>query len=409
MGIATIAGALFVSSVSVGGVSFSSWRPWKLGLDLVGGSHLTYDIDLSGIASGDRSSVTEGLRDIVEQRVNLFGVSEPNVVIAREGDLSGQDAYRLIVELAGVKDAAEAIRQIGKTAFLDFREVRANGTTDEFIPTLLTGRYLKKAEVAFGNTAPEPQIALQFNDEGAKLFEDLTTRNVGKQLCAFIDDAPISCPRVNEAIPGGNAVITGQFTLEEARQIVNLFNAGALPAPVSLIGQETIGASLGTHSLRNAIVAGAWGTAIIAIFMMLYYRAAGLGIYAAVALLIYVVLTLSLFKLVPVTMSLAGIAGFLLSVGMAVDANVLIFERVKEERRRGLPLATALEEGFRRAWSSIRDSNITTMLSAIILYYFTTSFVRGFALTLLIGVIVSMFTAITVTRSLLRVFVASKS
>ncbi len=401
IGVLAVAGAFFIYPQSSSVIPFAQWRPWKLGLDLVGGSHLIYEIDLSGVKEESRDSVVSGLRDVVEQRINLFGVSEPNIVSATEGE-----SHRLIVELAGIQNVDEAIAQIGKTAHLDFREMNVDESAEEvqFIPTTLTGRYLERAQVVFDPTTAEPQISLQFNSEGALLFEALTEKNIGKQLCAFIDNAPLSCPRVNEAIPGGQAVITGQFTLQEAKELVNFFNAGALPAPITLINQQTISAQLGENSLKTAIFAGIGGIIFVMLFMMLYYRASGFGILAAIALLIYMILTLAFFKMISVTMTLAGIAGFLLSIGMAVDANILIFERIKEERQRKLLSATAaIEEGFRRAWPSIRDSNVTTIISAIILYYFTSSFVRGFALTLLVGVIISMFTAITVTRGLIRV------
>lgn len=403
IGVLAVAGAFFIYPGSIPGISLSQWRPWKLGLDLVGGSALTYEADLSDVDAGSRSSVMEGLRDVIEQRVNLFGVSEPNVVVGRN-----EDQHLLIVELAGIQNTDEAIAQIGKTAKLDFQLMRDGEEGEpEFVQTALTGKFLKGAQVAFHPTTAEPQIALQFDSEGADLFEEITTEHTGEQLCAFVDNIPFSCPRIQEIIPNGQAVISGQFTLDETKQLVNLFNAGALPAPISLISQRTISATLGKDSLQTAIMAGTIGTVLIMLFMALYYRRSAFGVFAAVALGLYIILTLSFFKIVPVTMTLAGIAGFLLSIGMAVDANILIFERIKEERRRGLRARAAIEEGFRRAWPSIRDSNITTILSAIILYYFTSSFVKGFALTLLIGVVMSMLTAIIVTRGLLRVFVAN--
>lgn len=377
-------------------------RPWRLGLDLVGGSHLIYEVDMSQIASGDRDSVMNGLREVIERRVNLFGVSEPQVVSAKEGD-----SYRLIVELAGIKDINEAINEIGLTPFLDFREVfegeNAAGEIEaQFIPTDLNGRYIKTAQISFNQTTGAPEVDIQFNDEGAKIFEELTDRNVGKPLAIFLDNSLIEAPVVQEKISGGRAQITGKFTVEEARKLVQRFNAGALPAPINLISQQTIGASLGQESLKRAIYAGIFGTLAIIIFMLVYYRR--LGIFASLALIIYILLTAAVFKL-GITMTLAGIAGFILSIGMAVDANILIFERTKEEIKKGLSKMSAIEEGFRRAWPSIRDSNISTIITSIILYYFTSSFIRGFALALLIGVIISMFSAIIITRTMLRVFV----
>ncbi len=382
----------------------SKYSPWRLGLDLIGGAQLVYEIDLSGVDKDNWSSITDGLRDVMERRVNLFGVSEPNVVLSKAGD-----KYRIIVELAGIKETAEAIKQIGRTAQLDFREAiqdsltAATGTEQEiqFIVTPLTGRYLTKAQ-AITDQFGKPQISLSFNDEGAKLFEEITGRNIGKPLAISVDNEIISSPRVNEKIIGGNAVITG-MTIDEARSLTNLLNAGALPAPVNLIGQNLIGASLGMESLKKAVFAGIIGSLIVMVFMVFYYRL--FGIFASLALLIYIVLTLAVFKSVSMTMTLSGIAGFILSIGMAIDANILIFERTKEEIKNGLSKITAIEEGFKRAWPSIRDSNITTIITSIILYYSTTSFVRGFALALLIGVLVSMFSAITVTRTMLRVFI----
>lgn len=384
----------------------NKFLPWRLGLDLVGGTHLVYEVDMSGVDFGDRDSVMNGLRDVIENRVNLFGVSEPQVISAKEAG-----SYRLLVELAGIKDVGAAISEIGLTPFLDFREViKAQGaevtSTEEvqlqFIPTDLTGRYVKGAQIDFDQTTRAAQVNIQFNDEGAKIFEELTTRNVGKPLAIFLDNALIEMPTVQEKISGGRAQITGKFTPEEARKLVERFNAGALPAPIKLVSQQTIGASLGQESLKKAIYSGFIGTIIIILFMLIYYRK--FGIFASLALVIYIILTASVFKF-GITMTLAGIAGFILSIGMAVDANILIFERTKEEIKRGLSKLAAIEEGFRRAWPSIRDSNISTIITSVILYYFTTSFIKGFALALLIGVLVSMFSAIIVTRTLLRVFV----
>lgn len=376
----------------------SSFRPWSLGLDLAGGSYLVYKIDLSKVQSADQESVVTGLRDVIEKRVNLFGVSEPRVYTEKAG---GDD--RLVVELAGIKDVNQAIKEIGATPLLDFREVTQEGTsTAQFFPTNLTGRYVKSAALTFDNVTGKPEVSIEFTDDGAKLFADLTGQNVGKPLAIFLDNELIEMPTVSEKITGGKAQITGKFTVDEAKQLVERFNAGALPAPITLINQQTISADFGQNSLDKALFAGILGTLLVMLFMIIFYRK--LGIFAAVALIMYTALTLGIFKIFPVTMTLAGIAGFILSVGMAVDANILVFERTKEELKRGLSHTAAIEEGFRRAWTSIRDSNISTMITAAVLYYFTSSFVRGFALTLFIGVVLSMFSAITITRSLLRVF-----
>ncbi len=391
--------------------------PWRLGLDLVGGTQLVYEIDMSQVSGEDRDSVGSGLKEVIEQRVNLFGVSEPQVISAKEGD-----SYRLIVELAGIKDVNVAIAEIGQTPLLDFREVKEvkatstpsaqnnqelvseTGKTLEFIETPLTGRYVIGAQLDRDPTTGAPQVNIEFNDEGAKIFERLTAKNIGKLLAIFLDNSLIEMPVVRERISGGKAQITGKFSLDQAQKLVQRFNAGALPAPIKLVSQETVGASLGQESLKNAIYAGALGTLIIILFMLGCYHK--FGIFASAALLMYIPLTLAIFKLFPgFTMTLAGIAGFILSIGMAVDANILIFERVKEEIKKGLERFAAVEEGFRRAWPSIRDSNMSTIITSIILYYFTTSFIKGFALALLIGVLVSMFSAITITRTLMRVFV----
>lgn len=394
--VVVVLAALFVLPISKKPFDFGKRiAPWRLGLDLVGGSHLVYEVDMSNVTSGDRDSVMSGLKDVIERRVNLFGVSEPQVVTAREGE-----AYRLIVELAGIP-VDEAIKQIGETPMLDFREVIEIGTTTAYLPTQLTGRYLKNAQMTFDQMIGTPSVSLEFNEEGATLFEEITGRNIGKPVAIFLDGQPIEIPTVQEKISGGTAQITGKFTPDEARKMVERFNAGALSAPMNLVSQQTVGASLGNESLNNAIKAGLLGTLAIIIFMLFYYR--GFGIYASLALIVYIFLSTAIFKL-GVTMTLAGIAGYILSIGMAVDANILIFERTKEELKRGITKAAAIEEGFRRAWPSIRDSNISTGITCSILFLTTSSFVKGFALTLGIGVLVSMFSAITVTRLLMYVF-----
>lgn len=382
--------------------------PWRFGLDLAGGSYLIYNIDLSQVNPGDQSSVVNGLRDVIEKRVNLFGVSEPRVYIENAG---GQN--RLIVELAGIKDVSEAIKQIGATPFLEFRTLVAEGSSTVAVPTGLTGRYLSSAQLGFSQNTNVPEVDLNFNSDGATIFQKLTKDNIGKPVCVFIDNDLIvpgdqldSCPVVQAEIPGGKAQITGNFTVASAQALVERFNAGALPAPITLVNQQTIGADFGQGELMKAILAGALGTLLVIIFMLLYYRV--FGIFASVALLMYIAFSLGVFKLFGVTLTLAGIAGFILSIGMAVDANVLVFERTKEELKKGLGRSAAVEEGFRRAWTSIRDSNISTLITSAVLYYFTSSFVRGFALTLFLGVIISMFSAITITRTMLRIFIKNK-
>ncbi len=248
----------------------------------------------------------------------------------------------------------------------------------------------------FNPTTGEPIVTLTFDSEGAKLFSDLTRENLNKILAIYLDGYPISMPVVREVIPSGEAQITGSFTIDEARKLARRLNEGALPVPIELVSQRSVGATLGQGALNLSVRAGIIGFIAIAAFMLLFYRAA--GFCAILALCVYVAIVLSIFKIIPVTLTLAGIAGFILSVGMAVDANILIFERTKEELRKGREIINAIQEGFSRAWPSIRDSNVTTIITSIVLYTFATSIIKGFALTLLIGVIVSMFSAITVTR-----------
>ncbi len=397
-------------------------KPFKLGLDLQGGTHLVYEADLSNIEKGKYSESMQGVRDVIERRVNLFGVTEPLVQVDTVGS-----HYRLIVELAGVKDIRQAIAMIGETPSLDFREERSQLETEAIIeryknlspeeqqvfnedpyfkPTPLTGKYLKSSTLQFDPNTNKPSIGLEFNDEGARLFEEITARNVGKKVAIYLDGAPISIPVVQETISGGKAQITGSFTIQEAKQLAQRLNAGALPVPIKLINQQSIGASLGEKSLRQSLLAGLIGILAVALFMIGWYRLPGL--LAVFALVIYTAIALMIFKLIPVTLTLAGIAGFVLSVGMAVDANVLIFERTKEELRWGKSLGGAIEEGFKRAWTSIRDSNVSSLITCAVLFWLGTSIIKGFALTLAIGILISMFSAIFVTRNFLRLMISEK-
>ncbi len=384
--------------------------PYRLGLDIQGGTHLTYQADVSALADTDKAGAMAALRDVIERRVNLFGVAEPLVQVEQ----SGND-WRLIVELAGIKDIGAAIKLIGETPYLEFREERTPESrntivdaqkkgerTDEdpnFISTDLTGRYIQKADIDFDQTTFQPLVSLELTGDGAKIFADLTKRNIGRTIAIYLDGVPISAPVVREAITGGRAQITGNFTPESAKIFAGRLNAGALPVPIRLIGQQSVEASLGRESLVKTLTAGMVGFLMIAGFMTLWYRLPGL--LAVAALGIYAAITLAIFKLIPVTLTLAGIAGFILSIGMAVDANILIFERMKEELGRGLGLDEAIREGFSRAWTSIRDSNVSSLLTAAVLYWLGTSVVQGFALTLGIGIMISMFSAISITRTFL--------
>jgi len=611
--------------------------PFRLGLDLSGGTSLTYDLDLSVIATGDRLDAAQGARDVIERRVNMFGVSEPNVQINK----TAQGNYQISVELAGVKDVNQAIKMIGETPLLQFKElneerkeltdeektlmddynkkaeikagdvlgkvlsggnfeelakdfsedentkvnggslgwissrenpeiviiaeklevgqtntnlqktsqgyeivkvedkrpktqdgqpvvevkaahllicyqgatscesgldkqqaldkisklkeeatsanfaelVKQNstepgardsagelgwfsngamvkefeeavmsmskdeiagpvesqfgyhliykqderpvtdyklrhifiktqsiadilGNIDEWKTTELTGKYLKRAAVQFNPQDNSPEVALDFDSEGGKIFEDITGRNIDKPVAIFLDGYIISQPNVSQKITGGQAVISGRFNIVEAKTLAQRLNAGALPAPINLVNQQTIGASLGQSSVNNSMTAGLIGLAMVAIFMVIFYRLP--GILSIVSLLIYGSLLMAIFKIWPVTMTLSGIAGFILSIGMAIDANVLIFERIKEELKTGKPLGNAINEGFSRAWPSIRDGNYTTLITCFILTQFLTGSIKGFAITLALGVLVSMFSAIVVTRNLLRLLINPK-
>ena len=393
-------------------------KDFKLGLDLQGGTHLVYEADLSNIEKADYSSSLQGLRDVIERRVNVFGVREP---VVQTEEAAGH--HRLIVELAGIKDPAEAIKMIGQTPFLEFKEVKDNyqeileknqkvletkegELEDPFQPTPLTGKYLKHADVSFDQTTYKPSVSLQFNDEGAKIFEDLTEKNVGKPLAIYIDQILISAPVVQEKISGGKAQITGSFSVDEAKELARNLNAGALPVPINLISQQSVGPTLGKISLEESLKAGMLGFLAIVLFIFFFYRLP--GVLASLALGVYIVLILALFKLIPVTLTLAGIGGFILSIGMAVDANVLIFSRMREELKSGKNFNQSLEEGFNRAWPAIRDGNLTTLLVTAILFGFGTSFIKGFALTLSIGILISMFSAIFITKNFLKIFVGTK-
>ncbi|HUY69545.1 MAG TPA: protein translocase subunit SecD [Candidatus Tyrphobacter sp.] len=401
---AAATGYFFVSPTGFG----DQVLPWRLGLDLAGGSTLVYDVDLSKVNPSDYTSVLNGLHDVIARRINLYGVSEPNVTVAKNGN-----DYQLLVELPGVKNLSQAISQIGETPVLDFRTIGTSGatSTQTYVSTNLTGRYITSASLGFDNLG-RPLVNFNLNSDGAKIFQDITAQNVGKPLCIFIDNAPVfpadpngSCPIIQSEIVGGQAQISGSgITQSVAQTLVERFNAGALAAPIKLVNQRTVNASAAADSLKNILIAGLIGAGLVALFMLFAYGK--YGIFADLALLAYILLSLSLFKLIPnFTLTLAGIAGFILSIGMAVDANILIFERMKEEFKKGASKAAAIEEGFRRAWPSIRDSNMSTIITSAILYFFTSEFVKGFALTLGLGVLVSMFSAIFITRTLLKVFI----
>jgi len=453
---------------------------FSLGLDLQGGAHLVYEADMKGIAEIDRSNALESVRDVIERRVNAFGVSEPMV----QANQTASGEYRIIAELAGIKDVEEAIKMIGETPILEFKEqddavaasfeaqaaqvnaasASSTGGTeitveggeatidmsqvnvnpdDLWVETGLSGKYLKRSSVQFNPNDGSPEVSLEFNDEGSKLFEEITARNIGKPVAIFLDGYPISVPNVNEKITGGKASISGNFSIDEAKTLVKRLNSGALPVPISLVSQKTVEASLGATSVNNSLQAGLIGLLLISIFLIIVYRLHGLmsvfslavyglavlAIFKAlpvwlaiviiaviISLIFYVFNNLKIFNgqlallfgifglmlffyaLKPITLTVAGIAGFILSMGMAVDANVLIFSRVREELKSGKSASLAFDEGFRRAWPSIRDGNFSTILTCFVLMFFGTSTIQGFGTTLFIGIVISMFSAIVVTR-----------
>jgi len=504
----------------------------NLGLDLQGGIHLIYKVDTSGVDSAKVPDALNGLQDVIERRVNAFGVAEPLIETSKSGS-----EQRLIVELAGVRDIEKAKAMIKETPFLEFKkmnladnadkaevaefsaedqkynedqkakaqdllkqiqggadftelaklysedpgskdqggdlgfvkrgtfvpefdkvlfdsnlepgqvypqvvesdfgfhiikliEIKGDGDNKEvhsqhillakktppmleqaaptFIETGLSGKNLKTANVQFMSQSGKPEVGIEFDSEGTKLFADLTKENIGKQIAIFLDGQVISAPTVQTSITDGKAVITGNFTLDEAKKLAQRLNEGALPMPITLIGQQSVEASLGQISLSQSLKAGLIGIILVMIFMIIYYRF--LGVVASAAVVIYSLLMIAIFKISSVspwsiTLTLAGIAGFILSVGMAVDANILIFERTKEEIQKGRSMRSAIDEGHHRAWPSIRDSNISSIITSLILIWFGTGFVKGFAITLLLGVLVSMFTAIVLVRIILTALI----
>ena len=416
-------------------------KPYVLGLDLQGGVSLIYQADLSTVE--DKTGAMSGLRDVIERRVNMFGVSEPVVQIQGES--------RLLVEMPGVTDVGKAISMIGQTPYLEFSEQRSEEETNQilekitevqeaqekgqnpssvqnweiifqspyFKSTELTGQYLHKATVVFNQTTLRPQIELQFNDKGARIFEEITARNVNKPIAIFLDGASIIdttgdgvidandlyAPVVQEKITGGRAVITGDINTQTANTIASRLNSGALPVKIGEpISQKTVGPTLGEVSLRMSFVAAILGFFAIFIYFIIFYRLS--GFVASLSLIFYVVVMLSIIKIFSITLTLSGIAGLLLSMGMAVDANILIFSRMREELRAGKSFEQSISDGTKRAWPSIRDGNLTTILVGLVLFFLGTSFVKGFAFTLILGNIVGVLTAILLTNFLLGFFSA---
>lgn len=412
-------GALVGYGVHASNTSGNGWIskfPFKLGLDLNGGSHLVYRADVSKIPAGEVSGAMDSLKQVIEARINAFGVSEP-IVQTETAKTTDETIEKLVVELPGVTDVARAIDLIGKTPVLEFKiekpearaavekaEAEGNGEAinmaDMFMDTELTGRYLQTASVQFDPNTQQPEVLLVFNEEGKRIFAELTQANINNVVAIFLDGQIISAPVVRTAITDGKAVISGNFNPQEAKDLARDLRYGALPVPIELIGTQTIGASLGKGALDASVLAGIWGFIIVSIFLIFWYRVP--GVVAVISLALYTVINLALFKLIPVVLTSAGLAAFIISLGMAVDGNILIFERMKEELKKGLSLEQAIREGFNRAWLSIRDSNLSSIITAIILYTFATSaLIKGFALVFFIGVLVSMLTSITISRTLL--------
>lgn len=427
-----------------------NWKIWhfpqtefKLGLDLKGGVHLEYQADLSQIGDKDKSEVMEGLRDVIERRVNIFGVTEPVVQV--------YGADRIAVDLPGVESVDEAIAWIGETPLLEFWEERPQADIDKinakrqelqglstieeiqkvadwqvafenpYQKTELTGKYLKSAALNFDQTTYAPIIELKFDTEGAKLFEAITERNIGKTLAITLDEASIVdtngdgkidssdlyAPKVENKISGGEAIITGQTDVKAAKTLVQRLNQGALPVPLGEpIVQKKIGPTLGEISLNKSVQAGIYSIIGIIIFLILFYHLPGL--IASFALVIYCLIILALIKLIPVTLTLAGIGGLILSIGLAVDANILIFSRMKEELRAGKDVMSSIVEGCNRAWPSIRDGHFTALIVMMILYFLGTSFIKAFAFALILGILLNLFSSMVISRIFLEFIALGK-
>ena len=370
-------------------------KPTKLGLDLVGGSRLVLEAQTTDTISHITPDMMSSLQFAIENRVNKLGVSE--TVVQRSGD------KRLVVEIPDVSDLNQAKAYLGETAELDFRKPVMKDGTEEWAATGLSGKDLSSANLSTNSQNGQWVGDLEFNAAGTKKFAELTKKMVGQQMAIFFNGELQSAPVIREPITGGRAQISGGdtgFAYEEAKKMVDLLNAGALPIPAKIIEENTVGPTLGADSIAKSKIAGAIGLGFVMLFMALYYRAPGL--IADIALILYGIMLFALFKAIPVTLTLAGIAGFILSIGMEVAANLLIFERKKDELRAGRTLFTAINSGFDRAFTSIFDSNMTTIITCIILYCCGTSIVKGFALTLAIGVVVSMFSAITITKNFMH-------
>lgn len=404
---------------SLGNFNFNKNIDLKYGLDLAGGVSLTFNIDTNNVKPENLPSALESLKNNIERRINLFGVSETNVQINKE-----QNQYRLKVELPGVTDVSDATKLIGTTAQLSFKgevelapEATESATFNDVFSkdTGLNGSHLSRSSVQINQNNSQPEIALEFNEEGTRLFAQATKEFLNKSIAIFLDDnpIPITYPTVQSVITEGKAVISGNFDAKSAKELSVQLNAGALPLPISLIQPSKVGATLGQDSLNKGLFAGVVGLLLVSLFMVANYGK--LGLIADIGLIIYGLITLTLYRLIPVTLTFPGIVGFILSIGMAVDSNILIFERVKEEDRRGRDWNVALETSFGRAWDSIKDANTCAIITGLILFnpfnwsfLSTSGMIRGFAVTLLLGIFVGIFTGVFVTRNLLRIFAKEK-
>lgn len=401
----------------IGPVPFIKNIELKYGLDLAGGSSLLFDIDTSSVSSENLPQALESLKGNIERRVNLFGVSETNIQINKQ-----QDKYRLQVDLPGVENINDAVSLIGTTAELSFKgevEIAPEATASATIYDLfskdtgINGSHLKSSAVEINTNNSQPEVAISFNEEGSKLFAQATKELLNKRIAIFLDDYPITAPTVQSVITDGKASISGNFTSQSAKELSAQLNAGALPLSIKLVQQSQIGATLGQDSLKKGIFAGVVGLVLVSLFMVANYGK--LGLIADIGLIIYGLITLTLYRLIPVTLTFPGIVGFILSIGMAVDSNILIFERFKEETRKGKDWNIALESAFGRAWDSIKDANTCTIITGFILFnpfnwsfLSTSGMIRGFALTLILGIFIGIFTGVFVTRNLLRVFIREK-
>lgn len=374
------------------------------GLDLKGGVHLVYEADTSKIAAKDVAQSMASVRDVIDGRINGLGVTEPEIRLIKINDKEG-----IVIDMPGLTDVSKAKEIVGSTAKLEFKDEAGTVLVEgkDLVPRGAQANPLQSA--SNGSNALNSgswQVDIQFNSEGKEKFAKATTDNVGKVLSIYLDDKLIMSPTVNTAITDGKAVVSGSFDAQAAKDFALKLNYGALPVPISLVQEQSVGPSLGSDAINASIFAGLIGVLLVLIFMIAYYKWCGL--VASLSLLFYAVVNIAIYKFAPITMTLAGLAGFIISMGIAVDTNILTFERLKEELRLEKPISVAVQESFRRAWTSIRDSHVAGVISALIIFSFGSGSVRGFALVLLIGTLLSLFSAITVTRNWMLLIAGSR-